>query len=148
VTAPSRAATLRALTLGSLVSWGLIHVAGGISLAVAEVADGLRTLGPNTTDTVPSQPGETSAALLRFHAVNVALGGAAVLALAVAWWRQRSRWQVGTAIAVAVTLDVGLVVFLVLPGILPPGQGLIGPVLATAALAAAVASPHPRTAPS
>lgn len=136
------------LALIALVLWGLVHIAGGISLLIVETADGLETLGPNVTGTVPSDPGEAAEALLRFHSLNIALGGVAVLVLAVLWWRTRNRWQLDVAVVVAAALDVGLIAFFVIPDVLPASQGLIGPVLVVIAAVGAHRSgrPHPATA--
>jgi hypothetical protein len=120
-----------------LAIWGLVHVVGGVSLMVADVADGLEALGPDAADSVPAVPGDTTAGLLRFHGLNVALGGLAVLVLTVAWWRSRRRWQLDVALAIAVALDLGLLLFLVVPGLLPLSDGLLGPLLLVVALVGA-----------
>lgn len=131
--------------------WGVIHIAGGLSLLVDGSADALRTLGPNSTDSVPALPGEATAALVRFHSLNILLGGVAVLGLSIAWWRSRTDWQLACAVGIAAALDIGLIAFMVLPGILPADQGLIGPVLVAIAAIAALAlrrsdaaTAHPR----
>lgn len=126
------------LTVAALVGWGTIHVLGGITLLVGNVVDGLETLGPDAKDTVPTVPGEATEGLLRFHALNVLIGGIAVLALTAMWWHRPSSRSLEAAVAVAVALDLGLLAFLVLPGTLPPSQGLIGPVLMAVAGVAAV----------
>jgi len=137
----------------ALALWGLVHIVGGLSLLVANPADGLETLGPNATDTVPTIPGDATEALLRFHSLNIALGGAAVLTLAGCWWRGQKRWQLDIAVVVAAALDVGLLAFFVIPDILPATQGLIGPILVIVAVAGAIGvhrhtSPHGAIAPA
>jgi hypothetical protein len=134
------------LAAAGLVLWGLIHIAGGISLLVADTADGLQTLGPNAADTVPAAPGRAAASLLRFHGLNIAFAGAAVLGLALAWWRYRSRWPLDVAIATAAALDVGLIMVLVAPGVLPATQGLIGPLLVIVAFIGAIGARGTATA--
>ena len=134
------------VVLTALLFWGAVHIAGGISLLIADATDGLETLGPNVTDTVPTDPGDAAQALLRFHSLNIALGGVAVLALAVSWWRERKRWQLHVAVVVAAALDVGLIAFFVVPNVLPASQGLIGPVLVLVAVAGTI-SIH-RTTPT
>lgn len=124
--------------LTGLVLWGLIHIAGGISLLTTNTADGLETLGPNAADSVPANPGQAAESLLRFHSLNIALGGLAVLGLAIAWTRSNSRWQLDVAVTIAAALDVGLIVFLVTPGVLPANQGLIGPLLVIIAAVGAI----------
>lgn len=126
-------------TAAVLALWGLIHVLGGLSLLVASTAEGIDTLAPGADAPAPADPGQGAAGLLRFHALNVGLAGAAVLVLAVAWWRSGARWTRDVALALAVGFDVGLIAFLVLPGLLPASQGLVGPVLAGLALVGAVA---------
>lgn len=125
------------IAMTGLLLWGLVHIAGGLSLLVAGTVDGLETLGPNATDSVPATPGDTAAGLLRFHSLNIAIGGIAVTGLVVTWWRRRTRWQLDVALAVAAALDIGLVAYLVIPGILPASQGLIGPVLVAISAGAA-----------
>lgn len=136
----SRHTTSRAgwVALTALALWGLVHVIGGVSLLVADISDGLETLGPNVTGTVPANPGDAAEALLRFHSLNIVLGGIAVLALTAAWWRTRHRWQLDVAVAVAAALDIGLIAFFVIPDVLPASQGLIGPVLVIVAVAAVI----------
>lgn len=128
--------------MAGLLLWGLVHIAGGLSLLLADPVDGLETLGPNTTASVPATPGDTTAGLLQFHSLNIAIGGIAVTGLVVAWWRRRTRWQLDVALAVAAGLDIGLIAYFVIPGILPASQGLIGPVLVAISAAAALASPR------
>lgn len=124
----------------ALALWGAIHVAGGVSLLVAPTTDGLDTLAPAASTTAPATPGDAAEALLRFHALNIGLGGLAVLVL-VAWWaRSRVDWRRDVALAIAVALDIGLLVFLVGPGLLPVSQGLVGPALALTATVAVVSS--------
>ena len=126
------------IAVTGLLLWGLVHIAGGLSLLFANTVDGLETLGPNATDSVPATPGDTAAGLLQFHSLNIAIGGIAVTGLVVAWWRRRTRWQLSVALAIATGLDIGLVAYLVIPGILPASQGLIGPVLVAISAAAAI----------
>jgi len=130
-----RAGWIAAVALGL---WGLVHVLGGVSLLVADTSDGLETLGPNVADTVPTNPGDATEALLRFHSLNIAIGGTAVLALTGLWWRSRKRWLLDVAVAVAAALDVGLLAFFVIPEVLPATQGLIGPILVIVAIAGVI----------
>ena len=135
-------------TLVALAMWGLVHVAGGVSLLVAGTREGLETLGPNSTSTVPPEPGDTVEALLRFHSLNIVLGGLAVLTLTGSWWRSRAQWQLGTAVAIAVALDIGLIAFFVVPDVLPASQGLIGPVLVLVAAVGVVVWQRQRQQPT
>ena len=49
---------------------------------------------------------------------------------------RRCSWTTA-ALAIAAALDVGLVLFLVIPNVLPASQGLIGPVLVAVVAVAA-----------
>lgn len=120
-----------------LVMWGVLHIVGGASLLVAETVEGLEMLGRDANGSVPIDPGEATAGLLRFHSLNVLFGGLAVLGLAIAWWRQRRPWQLDVALGIAVALDVGLIAFLVVPGTLAASEGLLGPTLVLVAAAGA-----------
>lgn len=124
--------------VGSLAVWGVVHVVGGASLLLAGARDGLLTLGASVADSVPTSPGAATAALLQFHSLNVLLGGVAVLGLLLAWRRRRRDWHLGVALAVAVALDVGLIAFMLVPGVMPLSQGFIGPALVLVALVAGV----------
>lgn len=132
-------------TWAALGSWGAIHVVGGVSLLAASTTDGLDTLAPDATTSAPGAPGEGAEALLRFHALNIVLGGLAVLVLIVWWARSQVRWRRDVALATAIALDIGLIAFLVGPGLLPVGQGLVGPLLVVIA-AGAIATNRPTTA--
>jgi hypothetical protein len=132
-------------TWAALGLWGAIHVIGGASLLAASTTDGLDSLAPDAATAAPINPGDGAEAVLRFHALNIALGGFAVLVLTVWWARSQVRWRRDVALATAVALDIGLIAFLVGPGLLPASQGLIGPLLVVIA-AAAIATTRPTTA--
>lgn len=147
----TRHATSRAgwIAFSALGLWGLVHVIGGATVLIADTSDGLETLGPNATSSVPISPGDATEALPRFHSLNILVGGFAVLALTGAWWRIRHRWQLDAAALVAAALDVGLIAFFVIPDVLPASQGLIGPVLVVIALAGVVSvHRHPDANPA
>ncbi len=74
--------------------WGAVHVIGGASLLAASTTDGLDALAPDAATVAPTVPGEGTEALLRFHALNIVLGGLAVFVLIV-WWA-RSQVQLAT----------------------------------------------------
>lgn len=132
-------------TWAALGLWGATHVIGGTSLLVASTTEGIDTLAPDAATPAPVAPGEGAEALLRFHALNIVLGGLAVLVLIVWWARRRVRWHRDVALATAIVLDIGLIAFLVGPGLLPADQGLIGPLLVVVA-AGAIATTRPTTA--
>ncbi len=133
-TAPTRQWGRLTTTTG-LALWGAVHVVGGASMVPMSGKEGLDTLAPNATTLAPDPVGESAAALVQFHGLNIALAGLAVLVLAVAWHRTRLQWQVLVAIGIATALDLGLLIFLVAPGLLPPSQGMLGPALLAVALA-------------
>lgn len=143
-TADGRAWSSRA-TWAALGLWGAIHVIGGASLLGASTTDGLDTLAPDAATAAPLTPGDGAEALLRFHALNIVLGGLAVLVLTVWWARSQVRWPRDVALATAIALDIGLIAFLVGPGLLPASQGLIGPLLVVIA-AGAIATTRPTSA--
>lgn len=130
-------------TFAALGLWGAIHVIGGASLLAASTTHGLDTLAPDAAAAAPDAPGDGAQALLRFHALNIVLGGVAVLVLIWWWAHSQVRWRRDVALAIAIALDIGLVGFLVAPGLLPASQGLIGPFLVVIAVGAiAIARPN------
>lgn len=132
-------------TWAALGLWGVIHVIGGASLLAASTTDGLDTLAPDAATAAPITPGDGAEAVLRFHGLNIVLGGLAVLVLIVWWTRSHVRWRRDVALTTAIALDIGLIVFLVGPGLLPASQGLLGPLLVVIA-AGAIAATRPTAA--
>ncbi len=123
------------MAAGSLGLWGAVHVVGGVSLATMTATEGLETLGPNAATPAPASPGDAASALLHFHGFNIAVAGVVVLVLAVTWLRGGAGWQLGVALALALALDVGLVLYLLGPGLMPVVEGLPGPALLLLAVA-------------
>lgn len=137
------------VTAASLGLWGAVHVLGGGTLATMTATEGLATLGPNAATVAPSQPGQAAAALLHFHGFNIAVAGIVVLVLAVTWLRGGAAWQLGVALGLAFVLDIGLVLYLLGPGLMPVAEGLPGPILLLLALVPLATSQLRRTeAPS
>lgn len=145
MTAPDRAGGAgrapRVVALVALSLWGLSHVLGGLSLVVSTArygpAQALADLGTAAPDSeVPADPGEVVAGLLRFHGLDVAAAGLAVLLVTVLVSRVRWPSGVSTSLLLVVVLDVGLVTTFLLPGLLGP-EGLVGPVLGVVAGVAA-----------
>lgn len=132
-TAPTRQWARSTATAG-LALWGLLHVVGGASMVPMSGKEGLDTLAPTATTLAPDPAGDAAAALVHFHGLNIALAGVGVLVLALAWHRTRLQWQLWVAIGIATALDLGLLIFLVAPGLLPASQGLLGPGLLAMAL--------------
>lgn len=131
---PTRARWPHRVAVAGLVLWGLVHMIGGAALMVDDTANGLESVGGSALETIPADPGDVVAGLLRFHGINIAIGGLAVLGLTIAWRRRRALWQLNAALAIAVALDIGLLAFMVLPGVMPVGDGFIGPALVLVAL--------------
>lgn len=126
----------RRATATLLGLWGVLHVVGGTSLVLLDGRPGLETLAPNAPLPGASAPLESVAAIIHFHGFNVAFGGLAVVVLVVWWAKRQASWRLWVAIWIATVLDVGLLAFLVAPGLLPAGQGLLGPVLLALAVTA------------
>ena len=113
------------------ILWGLLHaVSGGMGIyltTLAAVPDwaGSMAVVPGRWSGLP----ESSLGLFRQHSYNIAAGGVAASLIAVFgnWRNSRLAWIVnGALIAV---LDLGMVVFMLLPGHVPLLDGLIGPIL-------------------
>lgn len=120
--------------------WGFIHVLGGgvLMASASNPASALTTLGSAAPPSdVANDPGAVVGALIGFHGMNLAFAGVAVLGLAVWSWR---RWPLGvpTALAIAAVADLGLMVYLLVPGHMATADGAPGPILLAVALVAAV----------
>ncbi len=123
------------VTAGSLALWGVVHVVGGLSLVTMTATEGLDSLAPSAATPAGADAGEAVAALLHFHGFDIALAGLAVLALAVLWLRGGAAWQLVVALGLALVLDVGLILYLVGPGLMPLSDGFPGPALLLLAFA-------------
>lgn len=141
VEVPGAQLRVRRMAIGALGVWGLVHIVGGAALIAAGfegATSALTMLGTGLTPPPGPIDGTTATAvegLVQFHGLNVLLGGIAVTVLA---WRARTSWtkSVAPALLVVAALDLGLVVFLLAPGVMAIGDGLPGPVLLVVALAA------------
>lgn len=133
--------SIKKFALLAVGAWGAIHLVGGLAI-LAETAgeDGvsqaLRTLG-SENPTVPGQIGETAESVIRFHAFNIAWIGATVLALAIAMRKQFGFTLLAVTTALVAFADVGLVAFMIAPGVTTPADGLPGVALALIGLPAA-----------
>ena len=142
MTAPHRSRAALVATV-ALALWGAVHLVGGAALLQLSGAEGLESLAPNAA--APSEDaGQAAAALVHFHGFNIAAAGLAVLVLAIVWRRSGRGWQLGVALGLAVVLDVGLVLFLVGPGLLPLSQGSPGLALLAVALGGVAATASAR----
>ncbi|MBD8868429.1 hypothetical protein [Nocardioides donggukensis] len=124
--APVRSRVGREVFVWGLAGWGLLHLVGGASLLAAGGTEGLDTLAPGAATPAPDPAGEAAAAVVHFHGFNIAAAGLLVLALALAWRRTGRSWQAAVAVGVAAVLDLGLVAFLLAPGLMPLSEGLWG----------------------
>ncbi len=113
------------------VLWGLLHVWAGADLLGADALDQLALL---STDPLPNQALPQALqplvhAALSFHAYNLLWFGlfAVVVAISLNW---RNNW-IGYWVNLAVVGadDVGLLLFLILPGHLSFAEAGLGPVL-------------------
>ena len=115
--------------------WGLIHVAGGIFMSSALREGGAAgylaltatALDPKVMAATPDLAGVN--ATLAFHAWNLTWIGALVFVVAIALnWRNRVTgfWL---NVALVSGADIGLLTFLILPGVMRLQDGLPGLVL-------------------
>lgn len=139
----STAGIARRTAVGSMILWGLLHVVGGIVLIAQATGSGSDAIAAYATALPPvdlSGPASKAVTgLVGFHGFNIAAAGAAVTTLA--WIRRRdarSHWR--TPLTVAAVADIGLVAFLLIPGVMATADGAPGLVLLLVALAAASAT--------
>lgn len=133
----------RRTAVGSMVLWGLLHVVGGVFLVASAQGTGSDAIAAYATALPPVDLTDTASqavtALVGFHGFNIAAAGVAVTTLA--WLRRRdmrSRWR--TPLVVAAVADIGLVVFLLIPGVMSAADGAPGIALLLIALAATSAT--------
>ncbi len=127
------AASARRVSVGLLFAWGLLHVVGGAALVFDSLngsgRDALVSLGSAAAESdIPAEPGPVVNGAIGFHAANILSAGIAVSALALLAAR---RWPMGmsTALGISLVLDAWLIVFLLAPGRMAPGDGVWGPLL-------------------
>ncbi len=113
------------------VLWGLLHVWAGADLLRADALDQLALL---STDPLPNQALPLALqplvhAALSFHAYNLLWFGlfAVVVAISLNWRNSWIGYWVNGAVVGAD--DLGLLLFLILPGHLSFGEAGLGPVL-------------------
>jgi hypothetical protein len=113
--------------------WGLLHLVAGASLLAAVGSDGasavLAQLATAAPESVPPGLGGAVAGTVAFHMWNLAwMGLFAVLVAALMNWRN-SRAGYWLNLGVVSAADLGLIVFLVLPGYMRPTDAIAGPAL-------------------
>lgn len=112
--------------------WGLIHVLGGFVMLQA-LADGgaeaylrtVATVDPSGASLVPPD-GSPAQAILGFHAWNILWVGLCVSVVAVVLNRRSSRVGYWVNLALVSGADLGLLFFLVLPGVMTWGTAAPG----------------------
>lgn len=113
------------------IVWGILHLGSGmvgIWLTGQPATPGW-AMGMAAVPTVGSGLEKASLGLVGQHSFNIAAGGLiAILVAALGNWRNnRTAWWLnGALIAV---LDLGMVIFMLLPGHVPLLDGLLGPLL-------------------
>lgn len=116
------------------VLWGILHVAGGAALLQELSAGGVTGVLASLGSAVPAAElpaisGGVTAAVLAFFSFNWIWIGLVVLAVGA-----RLNWVNSVAgywlnLSVAGAADLGLLVFLLLPGYMAPADGWPGPLL-------------------
>jgi hypothetical protein len=113
------------------VLWGILHIIGGISILAAESPNAqLAMFGTAVpADLLPANPGEVVHAALSFHAFNLAWFGVFALLVGVLMNWRNSRLGYWLNFGVVAVADIGLFIFLILPGHMALADGSPGPVL-------------------
>ncbi|MEQ9398301.1 MAG: hypothetical protein RJQ04_03945 [Longimicrobiales bacterium] len=131
--------------------WGLVHVAGG-AVMLATLGDGaeaylrtVATVDPSAAALTPPA-GSPAVAILGFHAWNILWVGLCVSAIALTLNLRGSRAGYWINLALVSGADVGLILFLVLPGVMTwgtaaPGLGLWLPAAAAGFVALRTRTP-------
>jgi hypothetical protein len=126
------------------VAWGVLHIVGGAALtltaATGDPAGALEALGSaRLAAAIPGDPGSVVAGVVAFHGWNILWSGALVTFVAARWtWRNTSlgAWLPFSLVAIA---DLGLLLFLLVPGEMSWADGIWGPLLfVPAAVATAI----------
>ena len=114
--------------------WGLIHVAGGAMLLADATSDNptkaLISIGSAFNETeIPAVTHPSLEGVLAFHSFNLLWMGlvAAIVAFTMNWKNSKAGFWFNTAIIGFA--DIGLIVFMLAPGIVKFEEGIIGPVL-------------------
>lgn len=113
------------------VLWGIIHIFGGIAILTAETPNvQLAMFGTAVpADMLPANPGEVVHATLSFHAFNLMWFGIFALLVGVLMNWRNSRLGYWLNFGIVGVADLGLFIFLILPGHMAVADGSPGPVL-------------------
>lgn len=114
--------------------WGLIHVAGGAMLLADATSDNptkaLVSIGSAFPESeIPAVTHPASAGVLAFHSFNLLWMGLVVVIVAFTMNWKNSKTGFWFNIAIIGFADIGLIVFMLAPGIVKFEEGIIGPVL-------------------
>lgn len=110
--------------------WGVLHVIGGAVILTADARTQVEMFGTAMVapGTAP-EPGPIVHAVLSFHAYNLLWMGllSLIVAILLNWKNSRIGYWINLAIVGAA--DLGLIVFLLIPGYMSVLDGSLGPVL-------------------
>lgn len=114
--------------------WGLLHVAGGLLLLTSLPSAGATgVLGMMGTAVPPEQlptlPHGVSGGVLAFHAWNIIGFGSLSLVIALLLNWQNSRLGYWLNLVIVGIADLGLIIYLLIPGYMHLSDGIWGPLL-------------------
>lgn len=114
--------------------WGALHVAGGIALLSEASTNGadkmLRSMNNGLTPGgIPAIPPGIADGLAEFHAFNLAWIGLVVTVVAITMNWKNSRTGYWLNLAVVAAADIGLILFMVIPGYMSIADSWPGPLL-------------------
>ena len=120
----------RLIATGLYAAWGLIHIAGGAAMLLSS-GKGLAAVNEMMTGTALDAGTEPSLinGIVSFHSFNILVLGLIVLGVALMLNRKNSRTGYIVNLLAAGLADIGLILFLILPGYLSFADGAPGIVL-------------------
>jgi|CXWL01.1.fsa_nt_gi hypothetical protein len=116
------------------VIWGIIHIFGGGTLLADAVSDnptkalfGFGSAMPESSISPVSDP--VTASVISFHSFDLVWMGilVTIIAITMNWKNSKTGFLINTAIIAFA--DLGLIIFMLIPGIVKVEEGLIGPLL-------------------
>jgi hypothetical protein len=109
--------------------WGVVHVLGGGAMLVA-AQDPQAYLAMVATGRVAASavtaPGDPAVAVFAFHAWNIVWAGLMVSVIAIVLNGRNSRAGYWVNMAIVSGADIGLLLFLVVPGVMSPATAIPG----------------------
>jgi len=119
-----------------LIVWGVLHVIGGATIALSPAGESLAMMGSGLdASSLPDSIDAATAGVLRFHGYNLLWMGLLVTFLAATTWRRPDGTRFWIIMVIVGAADVGLIFFMLAPGIMSASDGWIGPVIWLAAAA-------------